>query len=400
MQVGIVGKPSAGKSTLFSATTLVDVAMASYPFTTIEPNKGTGFVRVEDAGNFFNVVSDPKHGFLVQKETGNIRYVPVELIDVAGLVPGASEGKGLGNKFLNDLSQADALIHVVDASGMTDEEGKATVGHDPCKDVIFLEKEISLWFLKIIENNWSKFGKSHESEYRKRVELLSQNLSGVKILTPHIEKALKKLKLEEKQFSNWSKEDKMDFATECRRYSKPIIIAANKCDIASAEENIKKMQSTFPEKTIVACSAASELALRKAAQQNILEYYPGEKDFEIKGELNEKQKEGLETIRTNVLTKFSGTGIQKSIDDTILKVLDYIPIFPGGVKTLKNKNGNTLVDCFLMKNGSTALDFAYMLHTDMGDGFIRAIDVKTKQIIGKEHVLKSGDVIELMFKKP
>ncbi|MBT4870756.1 MAG: redox-regulated ATPase YchF [Candidatus Diapherotrites archaeon] len=400
MQIGIVGKPSSGKSTFFSSSTLVDVAMASYPFTTIEPNKGTGFVRVDDAGNFFNVISDPKHGFLVEKESGNIRYIPVELIDVAGLVPGANEGKGLGNKFLNDLSGADALVHVVDASGLTDEEGKATTGHDPCKDVEFLEKEIELWFLKIIENNWSKFGKSHEKEYRKKVELLSQNLSGVKILTSHIESALKKLALGEKSFLEWDEEDKMNFATQCRKYSKPIIIAANKCDLPNAESNIKKMREKFPDKTIVACSAASELALRKAAKQDILEYYPGEKDFTLKGELNDKQKEGLETVRKNVMEKFGGTGIQTCLDETILGVLDYIPIFPGGTKTLKDKNGNTLVDCFLMKTGSTAIDFAYTLHTDMGDGFIRAIDVKTKQIIGKDHVLKSGDVIELMFKKP
>ena len=400
MQIGIVGKPSAGKSTLFSASTLIDVAMASYPFTTIEPNKGMGFVRVDDAGNFFKIVSNPKHGFLVEKETGNIRYVPVELIDVAGLVPGANEGKGLGNKFLNDLSQADALIHVVDASGMTNEEGKACSGHDPCKDIIFLEKEIELWFFKIIENNWNKFGKTREKEFNKKVNLLAQNLSGVKILVPHIEKALRKLQLEEKHFADWTEEDKMNFAILCREYSKPIIIAANKCDLPAAEENIKKMKEKFKDMTIIPCSAASELALRKAAKQEMLEYYPGEKDFEIKGKLNDKQKEGLQTIRNNVLIKFGGTGVQECLDTTILKVLDYIPIFPGGTKSLTDKNGNVIPDCFLLKNGSTALDFAYTLHTDMGDGFIRAIDVKTKLIIGKDHVLKSGDVIELMFKKP
>ena len=399
MQVGIVGKPSSGKSTFFSSSTLVDVAMASYPFTTIEPNKGTGFVRVDDAGNFFNVISNPKHGFLVEKESGNIRYVPIELIDVAGLVPGASEGKGLGNKFLNDLSQADALVHVVDASGMTNEEGKPCEGHDPCLDIEFLEREIELWFLKIIENNWNKFGKSHEKEYRKRVEVLSQNLSGVKILERHIEKALKELKIDEKTFLEWDEDDKKNFARECRKHSKPIIIAANKCDLPSASENIKKMKEKFPEKTIVACSAASELALRKAAQQKVLDYYPGEKDFEILGELNDKQKEGLETIRKNVLQQFGGTGIQECLDETILKVLDYIPVFPGGTKTLADKNGNLIPDCFLMKNGSTALDFAYTLHTTMGDNFIRAINVKTKQIIGKDYTLQSGDVIELIFNK-
>jgi len=400
MQIGIVGKPSSGKSTFFSSATLIDVAMASYPFTTIEPNKGMGFVRVEDAGRFFNVISNPKHGFLIETKEGPIRYVQIELIDVAGLVPGANEGKGLGNKFLNDLSQADALIHVVDASGTTDSEGKICERHDPCEDIIFLENEIELWFLKIIENNWAKFGKSPEKEFRKRVNLLTQNLSGVKILEPHIEKALRELKLDEKMFDQWTEEDKKQFAIKCRHYSKPIIIAANKCDLPNASENIKKMKEKFPEMLIVPCSAASELSLRKAAKQNILKYYPGAKDFEITGELNDKQKEGLETIRKNVLAKFGGTGIQQCLDETILNVLKYIPVFPGGTKTLQDKEGRYLPDCFLMKVGSTALDFAYMLHTDMGDGFIRAIDVKTKQIIGKEHVLKYGDVIELIFKKP
>ena len=159
MQIGIVGKPSSGKSTFFSSATLIDVAMASYPFTTINPNKGIGFVRVEDAGKYFNVKSNPRKGFIVE-EDGPIRFVPIELIDVAGLVPGASEGKGLGNKFLNDLSQADALIHVVDSSGTTNAEGNACEEHDPCEDIIFLEKEIELWFLKIIENNWLKIGKN------------------------------------------------------------------------------------------------------------------------------------------------------------------------------------------------------------------------------------------------
>jgi hypothetical protein len=399
MQIGIVGKPSSGKSTFFGASTMIDVAMASYPFTTIEPNKGVGFVRVEDAGKFFGVTSNPKHGFLVQTPDGPIRYVAIELIDVAGLVPGANEGKGLGNKFLNDLSQADALIHVVDASGTTDSEGKACESHDPCLDVTFLEKEIELWFLKIIENNWSKIGKTPEKEFRKRVELLSQNLSGVKILSHHIEKALRALKIDEKMFIDWTDEDKLEFATMCRKLSKPIIIAANKCDLPNAEANIKKMQETFPDKTIVPCSAASELALRKATAQKIINYYPGAKEFEIAGEINDKQKEGLETIRKNVLEKFSETGVQKCLDVSILDVLEYFPVFPGGTKSLIDKDGRVLADCFLMPKGAVALDFAYTLHTTMGDNFIRAIDVKTKQIIGKEHPLKYGDVIELVFNK-
>jgi len=400
MQIGIVGKPSSGKSTFFASSTLIDVAMASYPFTTIEPNKGMGFIRVEDAGKYFGVISNPRHGFLVDdKETGPIRYVPVELIDVAGLVPGANEGKGLGNKFLNDLSQADALIHVVDASGTTDSEGKATSNHDPCIDVEFLEKEIELWFLKVIENNWTKFGKNPEKDSKKRVVLLGQNLSGVKILPHHIEKAIREIGAEEKMFDQWTAEDKFEFAKKCRLFSKPIIIAANKCDMPKAEENIKKMKEKFPNKKIIACSAASELALRKANKAGILKYYPGWKKFEILGELNEKQKEGLEVIRKNVLEKFEGTGVQKCLDEVILGVLSYIPIFPGGTKGLTDSQGRVIPDCFLLKSGSTALDFAFALHTDMGEGFIRAIDVKTKQVIGKEHELKYGDVVEIIFNK-
>ena len=402
MQIGIVGKPSSGKSTFFSSATLIDVAIASYPFTTITPNKGIGFVRVEDAGKFFNVVSNPKHGFLVNDDPKNpIRYVPVELIDVAGLVPGANEGKGLGNKFLNDLSQADALIHVVDASGSTDSEGKECPegSHDPCEDVRFLEEEIELWFLKIIENNWQKFQKSPEKDFNKRVALMAQNLSGVKILTTHIERGIRQLKLDDKLFGEWTPEDKRNFARKCREWSKPIIIAANKCDLPSGEKNIKKMKETFPEKTIVPCSAASELSLRKATKAGIMKYYPGWDHFELLKEINEKQKAGLETIKHNVLEKFSGTGVQTCLDTVIFNVLGYFPVFPGGVKGLADSHGNFIPDCFLMPAGSKAIDFAYTLHTDMGDGFIRAIDVKTKQIIGRDHLLKYGDVIELMFNK-
>lgn len=403
MQIGIVGKPSSGKSTFFSSATLVDVAIASYPFTTIEPNKGIGFVRVEDAGKYFGVTSNPRHGFLVNDDPKNpVRYVPVELIDVAGLVPGANEGKGLGNKFLNDLSQADALIHVVDASGSTDSEGKevAEGTHDPVLDVKFLEEEIELWFLKIIENNWIKISRSQEKDFGKKITQIATALAGVKILPWHIEKAVRELKLDEKMLGFWSEEDKRQFAHKCRVWSKPIVIAANKCDLPSGEKNVKRLRETFPNTFIVPCSAASELSLRKAAKANILKYYPGQAKFEILGQLNEKQKAGIETIQKNVLEKFGSTGVQECLDTVVFKMLKYFPVFPGGTKGLADSQGRVIPDCFLMPEGSKAIDFAYTLHTDMGEGFIRAIDVKTKQVIGREHPLKSGDVIELVFKKP
>jgi ribosome-binding ATPase YchF (GTP1/OBG family) len=402
MQIGIVGKPSSGKSTFFSSATLIDVAIASYPFTTINPNKGIGFVRVEDAGKYFNVVSNPRHGFLENSDPKNpIRYVPVELIDVAGLVPGANEGKGLGNKFLNDLSQADALIHVVDASGSTDAEGKevAEGSHDPIEDVRFLEEEIELWFLKIIENNWVKTARVMEKDFNKKVSQLAQVLAGIKILPWHIEKAMRDMKIDEKYLNDWSPEEKKEFAHRCRVWSKPILIAANKCDLPSGEKNVKRMKEAFPHTYIIPCSAASELSLRKAAKANILKYYSGWNHFEVLGQLNEKQKAGLETIQKNVLEKFGSTGIQECLDTAVFKLLEYFPVFPGGTKGLADSQGRIIPDVFLMPKGSKAIDFAYILHTDMGEGFIRGIDVKTRQIIGRDHPLKYGDVIELVFNK-
>jgi ribosome-binding ATPase len=316
-------------------------------------------------------------------------------------VPGACQGKGLGNKFLNDLSQADALIHVVDASGSTDAKGNVVAegSHDPCEDVEFLEREIDMWFLKILENNWIKFYKNPTNEFGKKVTALAQNLSGVKILEKHIEKALRELKIDEKRFDQWTDDDKKNFAIKCRELSKPILIAANKCDLPSSEKNILKMKTKFPDKIFIPCSAASELALRKANEKQILKYYPGDGDFEIIGELNDKQKAGLETIRKDVLQKFGGTGIQDCMDKTIFGLLGYFPVFPAGTKGLVDKEGRTLADCFLMPPKSNAIDFAYFLHTDMGDGFIRAIDVKTRQVIGRDHPLKTGDAIEIIFNK-
>jgi len=396
MQLGVVGKPNVGKSTFFSAATLIDIEIQNYPFTTIEPNKGIGFVRVECVDKEFNVQCNPRTGYCIN----GIRFVPVELIDVAGLVPGASEGKGLGNKFLDDLRKADALIHVIDASGSTNEKGEVVPkgSYDPVKDVEFLEKEIELWFLGIIKKNWSKFAKIPVKEKMKKLDSMAQNLSGIGANALQIDKAVSKLNLWEKSFKEWTKENFEDFAKEIRKESKPTIIAANKADIAS-EENIKKLKEMFPEQIIIPCSAISELTLKKAWKEKNIDYVPGEKEFKKIGELNEKQEKGLEYIKKNVLEKFDSTGIQEILDTAVFKLLKYQAVFPGGVKGLADSEGNIIPDCFLMPPESTVLDFAFKLHSDIGENFIRAIDVKTKQMVGKEHKLKNRDVIEIIFNK-
>jgi hypothetical protein len=398
MQIGVVGKPSSGKSTFFTAATLVDVAIANYPFTTIEPNKGTGFVRVECIDRFFNVQCNPRHGYC----KNGTRFVPVELVDVAGLVPDAHLGKGKGNAFLDELRQADVLIHVVDASGSTNEKGEPVEAgsHDPCLDIEFLEKEIDLWFLGIIEKNWAKLSKTPAESTAKLVSAMAQTLSGIGGNEKNIELALRQSALIEKKLGQWQEDDKKAFATKLREISKPIVIAANKMDIKTAEKNLEKMRQRFPEKTILPCSGFAELALKKAAKEGFIEYEPGSRAFKSLKELNEKQAHVLEMVKKAVLEKFGGTGVQETLDKTVFGSLGYIAVFPAGSKKLSDSEGRILPDCILLPKGSTALDFAFKLHTDMGRGFIRAVDVKKNMMVGKDHVLNNRDAIEIVFKKP
>lgn len=397
MLIGIVGKPSAGKSTFFAAATLIDVARAAYPFTTIEPNKGVGFVRVACVDKEFNTQCNPRSGFCVN----HTRFVPVELLDVAGLVPGAHEGKGLGNKFLDDLRQADVLIHVVDASGSTNEKGEAVASgsHDPCADVNFLEEELELWMLGILENNWGKFARQPLSSKQQVIDAVSKGLSGLGINDVQVDAGLTKSKLLEKRLNDWTPEDKRSFVHHLRLISKPIVIAANKCDLPHAQENVEKMKKVFPHLKIYPCSGEAELTLKKAAKAEVIDYVAGSFSFTMKKELNEAQKSGLNYIDQNVLKKIGSTGVQEALDRTVFDALGYLAIFPGGTKGLTDSQGRTLPDCFLMPKDSTTLSFAFRLHTDFGKHFIKAIDVKTRMLLGKDHLLKNRDVIEIVANK-
>jgi len=397
MLIGLVGKPSSGKSTFFKALTLIEVETAPYPFTTIKPNQGIAFVKVDCVDSFFNVQCNPRHGFCLKHK----RFVPVEVMDVAGLVPGAHQGRGLGNQFLDDLRKADALIHVVDASGSTDAEGKEVPrgSHDPSEDILFLEEEINLWFQQIIEKNFEKIKKIKARDKQQLIELMQQPLSGLGIKFEEIESTLMNLNLIEKNLSEWTKDDFKSFAVKLREKSKPIVIAANKIDLKEAKENLKKLKERFPEKIIIGCSAEAEYALKKAHKAGLIEYIPGEKEFKILKELNEEQKKALEFIKENVLSLDDATGIQKILDFTVFNILEFKAVFPGGVNKLADSEGRILPDCFLMPKNSTVLDFAFKLHTDIGKNFIKAIDVKTKQLKGKDALLQNLDVIEIIFKR-
>ena len=392
MLIGIVGKPNTGKSTFFKAATLAEVETGGRPFVTIEPNEGVGFVKVECAEKFFKTKCQPAKGFCID---GN-RFVPVKLLDVAGIVPGAHQGKGLGNTFLNDLSTADALIHIVDASGATNAKGEPVKAgsYDPANDVRFLEEELDMWYFNLMKKGWKKFSRTAEHQSKDAAFIVADQFSGLKIDVDMVKTAMRRLGLK-KKLTEWSDEDLKKFATSLRQASKPIIIAANKIDLPEAKENVKRLKKEFPEYKVIACSAESELALREAAKKELVDYIPGEKTFKIKSnKLSEKQQAALKFIREKVLK--DGTGVQDCLNAAVLDLLKYIVIFPGGVHKLEDAKGRRLPDAFLMPPDSTAFDFANKIHTDLAEGFIKAIDVKTKKPVGRDHKLKHLDVIEII----
>jgi len=398
MLIGIVGKPSVGKSTFFKAITLAEVEIATYPFTTIKPNSGVAYVKVDCVDKEFNVQCMPRQGFCLQ----NKRFVPVELMDVAGLVPGAHEGKGMGNAFLDDLRQASVLIHVIDVSGSTNEKGEiiAAGSYDPANDIRFLEFELDMWYLRLVEKGWEKFARIVQQEKGKIAKAIAKQLSGLSVTEVMAEDVIQRENFPE-DIMKWDNEVLKRFAVELRKLTKPMIIACNKIDVANASENFERLKKEFPQHLLVACSAEAELALREAAKHELISYVPGESNFEIvKAEkLNEKQRNALEFINKNVLERFGSTGVQQVIDEAVFKLLGYVAIFPGGVNKLSDSEGRVLPDVFLMPARSTALDFAYRLHTDLGKNFIRAIDVKTKRVIGKDYLLKNRDVVEIVAGK-
>jgi len=398
MLIGIVGKPSSGKSTFFKASTLAEVEIANYPFTTIKPNHGTGFVKVDCVDKEFNVKCNPKFGYCISGK----RFVPVDMLDVAGLVPGAHEGKGMGSEFLNDLNQADALIHIIDISGSTDEKGEEvpTLSYDPANDIRFLETELDMWYLRLIKKGWEDFVKKTVQEKTELHKALVKHLSGLGVTETLVESLLKKLNVDD-DMKKWDDGILKGIAIELRKKTKPMIIACNKTDVPGAEKNFEKLKKEFQDYILIPCSAESELALREAAKHDLIDYIPGENEFKIKNEekINEKQKNALEFVEQNVLKKYHTTGVQEVLDKAVFDLLKYITVFPGGVNKLQDQHGNILPDCFLMPQNSTALDFAFKLHTDIGNNFIKAIDVRSKKPVGKDHLLKNRDVIEIATSK-
>jgi ribosome-binding ATPase YchF (GTP1/OBG family) len=178
-----------------------------------------------------------------------------------------------------------------------------------------------------------------------------------------------------------------------------MLLAANKYDVAP-EGSVERLRSSV-ESQVVATSAEFELALRKAAQAGLVDYLPGAVDFKITepSKLSDKQSKALEHIRQQ-MRKFGGTGVQKCIETSIFETLSLIVVYPvEDENKYTDKQGRVLPDAHMVPKGSTARELAYRVHTDLGENFIRAVDARTKRVIGQDHVLKDGDVVTIFAKR-
>ena len=388
LSLALAGKPNAGKSTFYTAATRADVDVANYPFTTIDANRGVATVRTncpcleleERCGN------DRCHD--------GVRYVPIELYDVAGLVPGAHEGRGLGNQFLDELTNADAILNVLDASGSTDEEGEPVEpgSHDPVEDVEFIEEEMNQWLTGIIDRNWESVERKSRSPDFDINDALTDLLTGFGATTADVASCLREIEYPDDPIQ-WEDADKEALAAAVRAQTKPIILVANKVDIAD-DETLARLQEAA--EIVIPATADGELALRRAVEAGVVDYDPGDEDFEIIGDISDEQAAGLEQIR-EVMAEHGGTGVQTALNAAVYDLLDQITAFPVENETKwVDGQGNVLPDAFLLPEGSTPTDLAAKIHSDIAEGYLHAVNGKTNRRISDSYELEDGDVIKIV----
>ena len=396
IKIGLIGKTNTGKTTFFNSSTLSSDEISTYPFTTKKSSTSTGYAITLCVHPEFNVVDNPNNS----KCEDGWRYIPVELIDLPGLIKDAWKGKGLGNQFLSIASQSDALLHVVDASGSIDSTGKITEtgSGDPVSDFADIEEELNMWYQKILEGNRDRLQKTIKTG-DDNIDALTELYQGVGVKSNHVKEALKTSGLEEKDIENYDMEDSNKFASYLRKISKPTLIVANKIDVKGADKNFERLRERYNDMIVIPASADSELTLRRAEQKELIKYSPGSEKFDIlqTNELNQKQKDALDFIQSDIMGEYMRTGVQFAINVTVFKLLKMNSIYPvASPEKLSDKKGRILPDLVLLKDGATVTDLAKEIHSDLTKGLLYAKDLRYNLRVPTNYQLRDRDVICLI----
>ena len=393
--IAIIGKTNTGKTTLFNAATLLNAKISNFPFTTKKPNIGTAYVCDICVCKELGVKDNPLNSACLD----GWRYVPIKLVDVPGLIKDAWKGRGLGNQFLSAIGQADALIHVVDASGSIDADGKITQpgSGNPVADAVDIEMEIYRWIADIIERNRESI--IRESSSSSLAEAITKSLSAMKMHSYQALQAIEKAELKEVPFEKWTTDHTIKFAAFLLPIIKPTIIIANKMDIATAEKYFERLTEYYGRRLVGASSAEAELVLRRAEKAGLLQYNPGQEKFRIKenAKLTPKQQAALSYIERRVMAKWMNTGIQQALNTVVFKLLKTNMVYPvSDEHNFTDHHANVLPDVYLMPDGTTPIDLARNIHSTIAENYILAIDAKTGVRLPKNYNLRHKDVIKIV----
>lgn len=397
IKIGLIGKTNTGKTTFFNSATLSAAEISNYPFTTKQPNVGNAHAISLCVHKEFDIQDNPKNSRCID----GWRFVPIELVDLPGLIKGAWEGKGLGNQFLSIAAQSDALLHVVDASGSIDASGKIAESGtgDPVADVGDIEEELVMWYLKLFEANRDKISRAISGAGMDAVPAITEVFRGIGVKEEHVKASLEQNKLVNVKVDDFGPQETKDFCWSLRDISKPTLIVANKVDLASATENFRRLREEFKDVIVIPASADAELTLRRAETRGVIRYIPGDERFEINEQthLNDKQKWALNFIRKDILGEYLRTGVQFAINVVVFKLLKMNAVYPvANVQTFSDKHGNVLPDVYLMKSGSTVEDLAREVHSELAKGLLYAVDARDGLRLPVNYHLKDRDVLSIV----